>query len=417
MLFFCIACCARGKVQTTLEFYLLKGEPNTCRIYRYLELTNFMSLPLPTLSLDQALAQLTADHLSLSNGGLTTLLVCLSLVLTRRWHGHLTLDHHIGVQKFHSAPTPRIGGLAILLGLLVSLTYAPQELFGLLKPLLIASLPAFAFGFFEDVTKRVGIQERLLACVASGILAWWLTGYGVTRLGIWGVDTMLTFTPLVVLLTAFAVGGLANAVNMIDGFHGLAVGVVMIGLTAIGVIAYLSGDSALAKLALTVFCVCLGFFLVNFPFGKIFLGDGGSYLLGFVLGWMSILLVARNQAVSPFTAVLVCGLPILETFFSMLRRAIRGQHIGHPDRLHLHSLVKTRIARKVLRVAPKSIQNASVSPLMWLFAAVPAFVSLLTWRDNLLSALAFGASALGYWFIYRRLTKFGRARRPVLSTI
>jgi UDP-N-acetylmuramyl pentapeptide phosphotransferase/UDP-N-acetylglucosamine-1-phosphate transferase len=374
-------------------------------------------LPLSTPSLDQVFAQLTADHLPLTNGGVTTLLVCLSIVLTRRWHGHLTLDHHTGVQKFHTAPTPRIGGLAILLGLLVSLTYAPQELSGLLKPLLIAGLPAFAFGFFEDVTKRVGIQQRLLACVASGILAWWLTGYGVIRLGIWGLDAMLAFTPLLVLLTAFAVGGLANAVNMIDGFHGLAVGVVMVGLTAIGIIAYLNGDLALAKLALTVFCVCLGFFLVNFPFGKIFLGDGGSYLLGFVLGWMSILLVARNQAVSPFTAVLICGLPILETLFSMLRRAARGQHVGHPDRLHLHSLVKTRIARKVLRAAPKSIQNASVSPLMWLFAAVPAFVSLLTWRDNLLSALAFGASALGYWFIYRRLTKFGRARRPALSTI
>jgi UDP-N-acetylmuramyl pentapeptide phosphotransferase/UDP-N-acetylglucosamine-1-phosphate transferase len=374
-------------------------------------------LLLANLHLDQIVAQLTADHLPLTNGGVATLLVCVSLVLTKRWHGHLTLDHLTGVQKFHTEATPRIGGLAILLGLLVSLTYASPELYALLKPLLIASLPAFAFGFFEDITKRVSIRERLLACMASGILAWWLTGYGVNRLGIWGLDAMLAFTPLVALLTAFAVGGLANAVNMIDGFHGLAVGVAMIGLSAIGMIAYSSGDLGLAKLALTVFCVCLGFFCVNFPTGKIFLGDGGSYLLGFILGWMSILLVARNQAVSPFTAVLVCGLPILEAGFSMVRRVRRGQHVGHPDRLHLHSLVKTRIARKTLGGMPKYIQNASVSPLMWLIAAVPASISLFTWWDNLLSGLVFGASALGYLLIYRRLTKFGRVQHRVSTSI
>jgi UDP-N-acetylmuramyl pentapeptide phosphotransferase/UDP-N-acetylglucosamine-1-phosphate transferase len=357
------------------------------------------------LNLNQFLAQLTAEHLPPVIGAVTTLLFCIGLLLTRRWHGHFTLDHHTGVQKFHTDPTPRIGGLAILLGLAGSLINASPELCALLEPSLLASLPAFAFGFFEDVTKRIGIRERLLACMASGALAWWFTGYGVTRLGIEGLDMMLTFTPLVVLLTAFAVGGLANAVNMIDGFHGLAVGVVMICTSAIGVIAYWCGDMVLVELTLTVFCVCLGFFLINFPFGKIFLGDGGSYLLGFILGWMSILLVARNQTVSPFTAVLVCALPILETIFSMVRRISTGGHVGHPDRLHLHSLVKTRIARRMLGTAPGYIQNASVSPLMWSLAAAPASISLLTWRDNLLSAVAFGASALGYWLLYRRLIK------------
>jgi UDP-N-acetylmuramyl pentapeptide phosphotransferase/UDP-N-acetylglucosamine-1-phosphate transferase len=362
-------------------------------------------LLLYTSNFDHILAQLAADYLPQTKGGATTLLVCLGLVLSKRWHGHLTLDHHVGIQKFHTDPTPRIGGLAILVGLVASLTNAPAELSVLLKPMLIASLPAFFFGFFEDVTKRVGIRDRLLACMASGVLAWWLTGYGVTRLGIWGVDSMLAYTPLVVFVTAFAIAGLANAVNMIDGFHGLAVGVVMIGISAIGIIANLSGDIVLVKLALTVLCVCLGFFLINFPLGKIFLGDGGSYLLGFILGWMAILLVARNPTVSPFTALLVCALPILETGFSIFRRAARGQQVGLPDRLHLHSLVKTRVIRKAFRGKPKYIQNASVSPIMWLVATIPASISLSTWQDSNLSALAFGASALGYISLYQYLRK------------
>lgn len=114
--------------------------------------------------------------------------LCVLLVLTKRWHGALTMDHIEGVQKFHTAPTPRIGGVPILLGLVVAWAKAPQDVKELLTPILFAGMPAFIFGVLEDITKRVGVMQRLLATMASGLLAWWITDYSLTRVDIWGVD-------------------------------------------------------------------------------------------------------------------------------------------------------------------------------------------------------------------------------------
>ena len=88
--------------------------------------------------------------------------LCVLLVLTKPWHGALTMDFTDGIQKFHTAPTPRIGGIPIVLGLLVACGKATPDIQGMLKPLLIAGMPAFIFGVAEDITKRVGVMQRLL---------------------------------------------------------------------------------------------------------------------------------------------------------------------------------------------------------------------------------------------------------------
>ena len=95
----------------------------------------------------------------------------LLLVFTKHWHGRFSLDHTEGVQKFHTKPTPRIGGLAIGAGMVAGCALAPAAVRALLGPLLLASIPAFAAGMAEDVTKRVGVKARLLATMVSGALA------------------------------------------------------------------------------------------------------------------------------------------------------------------------------------------------------------------------------------------------------
>lgn len=148
--------------------------------------------------------------------------LCVLLVLTKPWHGALTMDFTDGVQKFHTAPTPRVGGIPIVLGLIVAWGKAPADIQQMLTPILFAGMPAFIFGVAEDVTKRVGVMQRLLATMASGLLAWWITDYSLTRVDVWGVDWFMKFTLVSVIFTAFAVGGVANAINIIDGFNGLA---------------------------------------------------------------------------------------------------------------------------------------------------------------------------------------------------
>ena len=98
----------------------------------------------------------------------------------------------------------------------------------------------------------------------------------------------------------------------------------------------------------------LGFFVVNFPFGKIFLGDGGAYFAGFLLAALGVLLPMRNPEVSAWTAILICAYPVIETLASMRRKARRDGHsVGQPDRVHFHMLAHRRYARRIVR-APRA---------------------------------------------------------------
>lgn len=345
-------------------------------------------------------------HLALTTAGLTSFALCLAIVWTKHLHGAHTLDSDAGVQKIHEEPTPRIGGLAILLGLIVGWFFAPPEIAVMLGPILIASLPAFFAGVMEDVVKRGRVTERLIATFASGVLAWWLTGESLTRVGIGGVDWLLEITPVSVLFTAFAVGGVANAINIIDGLNGLASGTVLLCLSALGIISFLAGDAEMAKICFIFGGATFGFLLINYPYGKIFLGDGGAYLLGFVLGWIAVMVAMRNPSVSPWAPLLACGYPIIEVLLSMARRKARTLKLGHPDRLHLHSLIWARMTRKWLVGHSVTFQNAAVFPIVMLYALIPAVLAIVFRKNTTILILCFFICVLIYGLIYARLVNF-----------
>ncbi len=345
-------------------------------------------------------------HDALLMGGLTSFLLCVLLVATQRWHGRWSADSMHGVQKFHLSPTCRVAGIAIFGGAIVGLKFSPDDVAPVLKILIVAGIPALAFGFIEDLTKRVGIKARLGATFASGVIACLLTGISLTRVDVIGVDWALTWLPLSIVFTGFAVAGIANSLNILDGFHGLAAGVALVCLSSIGVCAYMAGDSTLAKVCVVVAGVIAGFLVVNFPFGKIFLGDGGAYLIGFWVGWIAVLLPSRNPNVSPWASLLACGYPVTEVLFSMWRRIKRNQHPGHPDRVHLHSLVKTRVVRKQLTLLHPVLKNAAVSPVIWSFATGPAFFAPVFATNTMLLITSFVLCFCLYMMFYRRLIRF-----------
>ncbi|MBQ5939624.1 glycosyltransferase [Massilia sp. AB1] len=335
--------------------------------------------------------------------GAVSFLSSVAIVLTTKWHGKFSLDTNSGVQKFHVAPTPRVGGIAIFLGLLLACLFSDAPMRALLGPILLAGLPAFCFGVAEDVTKRVSVRMRLVATMASGVAAWALTGASVTHIGIGGLDALLAWLPLSVLFTAFAVGGVANAVNIIDGFNGLASGTVAICLVALGLIASGCGDTALASLCFLICAVTVGFFLVNFPFGKLFLGDGGAYLLGFILAWLAVMLPFRNPSVSPWASLLACAYPIFETVFTVIRRVWTRAHPGEPDSHHLHSLIKIAISRRYFSAWRPDMCNASVSPFSWAIAILPAAFAVY-FAGNTAALLTAGALSFSvylgmYWYV------------------
>lgn len=338
--------------------------------------------------------------------GCVALLVALLLVVTQGWHGHHTMDSDEGIQKFHTEPTPRVGGIAIAAGVLAGYLLANSERQSLLGPLILAGIPAFAFGLLEDITKNVSVRTRLLATMGSGFLGWAITDYSITDANVWGLDWLLSFSLVSIVFTAFAVSGIANAINIIDGFNGLSAGTVLIILAAFGAMTTALGDPDLARVCLVLAGAVAGFLLVNWPLGKIFLGDGGAYFVGFSLAWLAVLVLHRHAEVSAWAPMLVCGFPVLEVLFSIARRRRRNLSPGDPDRLHLHSLVKRRLVRRLLPKASNLARNSATGAIMWSAALIPALIAVQWPAKTYMLVLGFVVCALLYSAVYARLTQF-----------
>jgi UDP-N-acetylmuramyl pentapeptide phosphotransferase/UDP-N-acetylglucosamine-1-phosphate transferase len=351
--------------------------------------------------------------LSVYTAGLVTFFLAISLVLTKYWHGHFSMDGLVGVQKNHTMPTPRIGGVSVFFGVFAAFLVAQPGQAEILGPILLAGLPAFIFGLAEDVTKKVSVMSRLLATIASGGLGCLLTGVSLTEVGVPLLDSSLSYTMVSVAFTAFAVGGMANSVNIIDGFNGLASGFVVIAFIGLALLATMAGDFDLAFVCLAIAIATMGFWLVNWPCGYLFLGDGGSYFCGFALAWASVLLIERNGSISAFVPLLVCIHPVTEVLFSIYRRRMTGASPGSPDRLHLHTLVMRRLVlprvRRRYPSDPKMVDLLcnSITGLVMAMATVPAVLAaLLVIHSAQFAALACLCFALCYVMLYARLVRF-----------
>lgn len=343
--------------------------------------------------------------------------VSLLIVQSQKWHGCISNDHDLaGVQKVHGLAVPRIGGLAVVsgvvLGILAHVLMFPANIppARLNAILLLAScgMPAFLSGMTEDFTKRVSVRIRLLATFASALLASAVLGATVNELDIWGVDNLLQMTPVAVLVTALVVAGGANAVNIIDGFNGLAASVIIIMALAIGVVAFQHNDAMVATLGVLGAGSAVGFLLVNFPRGKLFLGDGGAYFLGFWIAEAAVLLLVRNASVNAWQVLSICAYPVIEVLFSMYRRRIIQQvSPGAPDRLHLHTLVYRRVVRKLIKVEPPQawLQNATTAGVIVPWVAVMALASVLV-GQSILAAIALVLLQIAlYVAVYKRLAR------------
>lgn len=355
---------------------------------------------------------------------MASLATCLLLVLTKNCHGSFSMDSASGIQKMHTKPTPRIGGIGIAVGVLAGFAasshdIAAAEKRAILSTILLAGMPAFIFGLLEDVTKKVSVKSRLLATMASGVLGWGITGTAITHVDIPGLNFLLNYTFFSVLFTAFAVGGIANSINIIDGFNGLTAGTAIIMLAAFGIIARQVGDIPLAFTCLIIAGSVIGFFMVNWPRGKIFLGDGGAYFLGFSLAWIAVLLPERNSGISPWTSFLICSYPIIEVGFSIYRRKFLREATAatQPDAVHLHSLVNKRWAKKFFPNASKTTQNGLTSPFLWCYTLIPCSGAIFFRHSKMLTLATIAISFLIYLSMYSKLAFFRWAPKTAKNNL
>jgi UDP-N-acetylmuramyl pentapeptide phosphotransferase/UDP-N-acetylglucosamine-1-phosphate transferase len=342
--------------------------------------------------------------------------VCMSLliVLSERWHGKLSNDHDLnGVQKVHTTAVPRIGGVAVLVGIVAGLwlfdllwpeALAPRRIHRL-SALIAVAAPAFMAGIIEDVTKRVSVKVRLAATILSALLASFALSATVTEINIWGVDLLLLFTPIAVCVTALIVAGGANAINIIDGFNGLSSSTLILMAGGLGFVAWQHNDQFVMLLGALCIGATLGFLVFNYPRGKLFLGDGGAYFLGFWVAEMAVLLV-RHPEINAWKLLGICGYPVIEVMFSIYRRKfIKKVSPGAADALHLHTLIYRRVVfAAVPRNAARPWQrNAAVSLYILPVVACCIMASAL-FGDRTPVAIALVIAQLFiYVLAYRRL--------------
>ncbi len=233
-------------------------------------------------------------------------------------------------QRLHSVPTPRIGGIGIFLASSPFVFY----IFG--SVVFLASVIVFASGILEDFTGRVTQKQRLLL-QSIGAAVFVIGGhYTIKTIGM-GFEFPYWFA---VMFTIFAIVGVINSINIIDGLNGLASGVALFAFIFFSTVANLSVYNSLTLFCMVDMAAIVGFLLFNFPKGRIFLGDGGAYFLGFMLAIVSVGLVDKNENISAWFCLAVLIYPIWEVLFSIFRRkfGVHKKAMG-ADKMHLHQVV------------------------------------------------------------------------------
>lgn len=344
---------------------------------------------------------------------LSSFVATLLIIRFKHLHEQFSADSDLsGPQKFHTNIVPRIGGISIAIGLFTSILFRFQNNLTPIPEitLLICAIPTFAIGLTEDLTKKISIRLRLIFTAVAAILVVYLIPAQITRLDIPYIDFVLSIPVVGAALTIFAITGLANAYNIIDGFNGLASMVGIITLLAIGYVSFAVADPLMMYLSLIMAAAILGFFIRNYPRGLIFLGDGGAYLIGFWIASLSVMLTFRHQEISPWFALLINGYPIIETLFTIYRRKIhQGKSPGQPDGIHFHTLIYRRVLSPHHRQGIFSA-NAKTAPYLWVLTILGVTPAIL-WRQStpilITASLTF---IISYVWLYSRIVQLRTPR-------
>ncbi len=343
-------------------------------------------------------------------------LASLGVLASAHRHASWSADSDLtGPQKMHVEAVPRVGGVAIFAGVLGggAATAWLQPAFSLPVLLLLACmLPAFLSGLWEDFTESMSPNRRLVAVALAGLLGVLLLDATIVRTGWIAFDTMIAANGLMSIGAGGAVlaaTGIANAVNIIDGMNGLASMCAALMACGLAIVAWRVGDLFVCGLALSTLGAALGFFVWNYPRGLVFLGDGGAYLLGFIIAELGILLTERNREVSMLMPLLLMAYPIFETLFTMYRRRRRGAPMTQPDGIHLHTLIYRRLMRGTIDahgVAHPTRGNSRTSPYLWLLSLVAIVPAIVWWNSTPALATSLLVFVLVYLDLYWRIVTF-----------
>jgi UDP-N-acetylmuramyl pentapeptide phosphotransferase/UDP-N-acetylglucosamine-1-phosphate transferase len=306
-------------------------------------------------------------------------------------------------QSSHLMPTPRLGGIAILAGIITIILVQPEQSTSWFTALCISLIPVATTGLAEDLGLHMSPRRRLLAAAVSSIMAMAVVGIWIPRVDIVGVDFLMQWKVIAVTFTVVATAGVCHAFNLIDGVNGLAGGFAISALVGLSIVAGHAETAGTPEIGLLLIAAILGFLLLNFPFGKIFLGDAGAYSLGHIVVWYAIYLVWTMDDLTAWSIALILFWPIMDTLYAMYRRSKTGKPMDQPDRLHFHQVVM-----RVIQIASSgrikmSVANPLATIMIAPFFAGPIIVGTLLWDQPLFAALSLLGFAMAFVGTYQFL--------------
>ena len=336
-------------------------------------------------------------------------LVSILIIISRKIH----LQHsarglrEVEVQRSHVGSTPRIGGIAILVGCVYAWYNSNNFSSDFLGYIILSGLPVLIFGLLDDLHFKIRPIYRLLGAAISSILAIFLLETWLNRVDVLLVDQLFQLSPIAILFTIFATTGVAHSFNVIDGLNGLSLGISLSTSFFLIVLAWITSDALVVLIGLVFFLSSLGLFLLNFPWGKIFLGDGGAYFQGHCLSWIAILLLVRNPEITAWSILLIFFWPVVETVFSIYRRIYKKKPASIADREHFHQLVFDKIKRLKLFHNNLTFANSFSTFLILPAFIMPSLLALIFYNKTIIAAIVFlGLLALYIISYYRMRASF-----------
>lgn len=291
-------------------------------------------------------------------------------------------------QAMHKFSTPRTGGLAIISALTISLGLSGHSVGSDIAWALAAAAVVFFVGLKKDLFQDVSPMTRFLAIFASAGLALLMSSTIINRLDFLGEEYLLSFSALSILITLIWSAGTCHALNQINGLNGLSSGYTMIAAAALAYMAFEAGYHDIVLVSSTLIASILGFWVFNWPYGKIFLGASGAYALGHILAWLGIFMIARGPDVSPLAVFLIFFWPVADTVFTMVRRLIYRRTVSQPDRFHSHRIIVRVVAwLNEGRLKFGAVNSVSVL-IVYSLMAIPAFLGVFFWNKPLQSSVA-----------------------------
>lgn len=312
----------------------------------------------------------------------------------------LKLKNYNNVQRVHDNEVARMGGLVIYLFFWV-IYFSGLMNNNFFLNIIVSALPIVLISLKEDLFHNTFPKNRLILMITSCLIFLYLNPIQFPVIDLPYLEKIISYYPLSIVFFTFAVLVVINGMNLIDGMNGLFSFTALIQLLCISLVAFQFNDINLVKVSL-LFCLPLLIFLLfNFPLGKIFIGDLGAYLYGFINSYLVIYLFGKYNLLS-WSAVLILLYPCLELLFSYIRKYIENKSPMLADDLHLHSIINERFKKYIQNKIFSNSFTTIILIIFWLFPGILALIFIDVYFLILLSILIFIGLYIALYCFFRR---------------